>query len=369
MNLNLNRVIYWLINFSKIKKSNLFIFFKLAIAQLELGHSLPVLHSKFKPLNIEFKNGEPEQLITLRCEVSGNPLPKFKWSLDGYQLFSNVQIIDKNFIKLSERIDTSPPVTRLISEVQILIKNSKQSTNLGGIYSCVASNLLGTTQHFARLNIPGEIGIRKMPTQKLISGMNLNLNCPYFGFPVENIQWFKDSIKLPVNRRQSVFSNGTLIVYNAQKGTDDSLYECRVSQAGANRNQSVEVVIKRGPVLEEFNFPRNLELNMRARLVCTIITGDPPFKIRWLFNGRPILTSLQTSELDIANNDKNAKKEPEGKYLEGISLKVDEFSADLSFASVTEQHNGNYSCKVSNDVAIVEHTAQLKVNGKCSHLF
>lgn len=50
--------------------------------------------------------------------------------------------------------------------------------------------------------------------------------------------------------------------------------------------------------------------------------------------------------------------------MEGISLKVDEFSADLSFASVTEQHNGNFTCKVSNDVASSEHTAQLRVNGR-----
>lgn len=169
-----------------------------------------------------------------------------------------------------------------------------------------------------------------------------------------------DSIKLPVNKRQTVYANGTLIVHNAQKGTDDGQYECRVSQADLHRNQSVVVVIKKGPVLEEFSFPRNLELGMRARLHCTIISGDPPFTIQWLHDGEKLLTSSSKSPYD----DANEKTKPEGKRLDGISVKVDEFSADLSFASVTEHHNGNYSCKVFNDVASIEHTTQLKVNGR-----
>lgn len=148
--------------------------------------------------------------------------------------------------------------------------------------------------------------------------------------------------------------NGTLIVHNAQKGSDDGLYECRINQGEISRNQSVMVVIKKSPVLDEFNFPRNLELGMRARLVCTIISGDPPFFFEWFHNGQRILESAQ-----VYNDDKTS-----GKQLDGTSLKLDEFSADLSFASVTEHHNGNYTCKVSNDVASVEHTTQLKVNGK-----
>ena len=169
---------------------------------------------------------------------------------------------------------------------------------------------------------------------------------------------------MPVNRRQSVYSNGTLIVHNAQKGTDDGQYECKVNQGELNRNQTVLVVIKKGPVLEEFNFPRNLELNMRARLVCTIISGDPPFQFTWLHNNQPILTSSSPSSKLSYNEVDNNENKPEGKLLDGISLKIDEFSADLSFTSVTEHHNGNYSCKVSNDVASIEHTTQLKVNGK-----
>lgn len=166
-----------------------------AITRLELGHSPPVLHHQFKSINVEFRSKEhsesSEQLVSLKCEFSGNPLPKIHWLLDGQPLFSNNPPIDKSLVKLSERVDTSPPVTRLVSELQIQIKNAKESTNLGGLYSCIGSNLLGQIEHFARVNVEGEVGVREMPSRKLISGMPLILFCPYTGYPIDGIQWFK----------------------------------------------------------------------------------------------------------------------------------------------------------------------------------
>ena len=172
-----------------------------AITRLELGHSPPVLHAKFKSVNVGFAGkSSGEQLVSLKCEFSGNPLPKIQWLLDGQPLFANGQTvgqnIDKTLVKLSERVDTSPPVTRLASELQILIHNRKQSTSLGGLYSCLGSNLLGKVEHFARINVEGVVGVRAMPSRKLISGMPLMLFCPYTGYPIDSIQWFKGEFDL-----------------------------------------------------------------------------------------------------------------------------------------------------------------------------
>lgn len=160
------------------------------------------------------------------------------------------------------------------------------------------------------------------------------------------------------------------------------------------------------PVIEQFHFPRHLQLGMRARLVCTVISGDPPFTIRWLHNDTqiwtgsatgsrsPVLSSASASSFSSssssssssavvslsasASSSVSAPFQPttpsfsfvssasDQVQLTGVTGKVDEFSADLSFQSVSVQHNGNYTCEVHNDLASARHTAQLVVEGKKS---
>lgn len=111
------------------------------------------------------------------------------------------------------------------------------------------------------------------------------------------------------------------------------------------------------PVIEQFHFPRHLQLGMRARLVCTVISGDPPFNIRWLHNETAIWTGSWFG-------DSKSKMVGQGQVrLTGVAGKVDEFSSDLSFQSVSVEHNGNYTCEVHNELASAQHTAQLIVEG------
>lgn len=90
-----------------------------------------------------------------------------------------------------------------------------------------------------------------------------------------------------------------------------------------------------------FRFPANLTLGKRAGILCVILDGEPPFKFSWLKDGR-----------EVAN-------------LEGISTAVvDEFTSTLTIARLGALSNGNYSCKVSNNVGTDEKYDILKVNGE-----
>jgi hypothetical protein len=123
------------------------------------------------------------------------------------------------------------------------------------------------------------------------------------------------------------------------------------------------------PVIEQFHFPRHLQLGMRARLVCTVISGDPPFNIRWLHNGTQIWTGSATGSRLPARSSSfgtatsSYSSIADHVQLSGVTGKVDEFSADLSFQSVSVEHDGNYTCEVHNDLASARHTAQLVVEG------
>lgn len=80
---------------------------------------------------------------------------------------------------------------------------------------------------------------------------------------------------------------------------------------------------------------------MRARLVCTVIRGDPPFLFQWFKNNELI-------DLTINN----------------IVTRTDDFSSDLIFNRLTTGHNGNYTCVVSNNLASDSYSASLDVDGK-----
>lgn len=64
------------------------------------------------------------------------------------------------------------------------------------------------------------------------------------GYPIETIQWERDGQTLPVNRRQRVYTNGTLIIEQTQRTEDAGTYTCQASNRQRNTaRRDVEVQI------------------------------------------------------------------------------------------------------------------------------
>lgn len=105
---------------------------------------------------------------------------------------------------------------------------------------------------------------------------------------------------------------------------------------------STRLELLAAPLIVPFEFPKNIQMGMRVRLLCSIMQGDPPFTFSWLKDGK----ALDPSPLSLG-------------------VRSDDFSMDLTFARVTPRHNGNYTCLASNDAATVSHSALLVVDGKC----
>lgn len=74
-----------------------------------------------------------------------------------------------------------------------------------------------------------------------------------------------------------------------------------------------------------------------------VAQGDQPLQIKWLKDGKLIESS----------NDQIASVRT-----------IDQFSVALVIENLSAVHNGNYTCQVANDAAIVSHTAELLVNSK-----
>lgn len=126
-------------------------------------------------------------------------------------------------------------------------------TKDGGLYKCVAASKVGVVEHKARLNIHGMPYVKPMEKKSIVSGETLVVNCPVAGYPIESIVWERENRVLPINRKQKVFPNGTLIIENIERNSDAATYTCVAKAAdgyAARGTLEVEVMGK----LKNFDF-------------------------------------------------------------------------------------------------------------------
>lgn len=64
----------------------------------------------------------------------------------------------------------------------------------GGLFSCKATNDVGTVQHSSRINVFGPPTIRAMPNITALAGDVTILPCPAGGHPLSSITWSRGTI-------------------------------------------------------------------------------------------------------------------------------------------------------------------------------
>lgn len=94
------------------------------------------------------------------------------------------------------------------------------------------------------------------------------------------------------------------------------------------------------PKISPFYAEDTLHVGDRASLTCSVTKGDLPLTISWHKDSRTLEPSHTIS-----------------------ITQVDQFTSILVIDSLSPEHNGNYSCVVTNFAATVSHTQQLLVNG------
>ena len=63
----------------------------------------------------------------------------------------------------------------------------------------------------------------------MVAGLDVYLRCPVAGFPISSVTWQRAGDILPIHLRQTVFSNGTLLVRKVEGAADKGEYSCSVS--------------------------------------------------------------------------------------------------------------------------------------------
>ncbi|XP_071567218.1 Down syndrome cell adhesion molecule 1 isoform X9 [Temnothorax nylanderi] len=307
-----------------------------ATAELKLG-------GRFEPPQIRQAFAEetlqPGPSMFLKCVASGNPTPEITWELDGKRL-SN-----------TERLQVGQYVT-VNGDVVSHLNISSIHTNDGGLYKCIAASKVGAAEHSARLNVYGLPFIRHMDKKAIVAGETLRVTCPVAGYPIESIVWERDTRVLPINRKQKVFPNGTLIIENVERMSDQATYTCVARNAqGYSARGTLEVQVMVAPQLAPFTFgDEAANAGEMATVQCAVIKGDLPIDIIWSFNGRVI---------DIANGafDEHNYDNPDI-----VISRSSKRASQLTIESVAARHAGEYSCTASNTAGTATHSSVLSVN-------
>ncbi|XP_060864231.1 cell adhesion molecule Dscam2 isoform X46 [Metopolophium dirhodum] len=293
-------------------------------AELKLG-------GRFEPPHIkEYFNDntmQPGVSLHLKCIASGNPTPEINWELDSKRLSS------------TERLRIGQHIT-MAGEVVSYLNISSVHTNDGGHYRCVAVSKVGTAEHTAHLNVYGLPFIRPMDKKNIVSGENLFVTCPVAGYPLESITWERDNRQLPINRKQKVFPNGTLIIENVERSSDQATYTCVARNAqGHTAKGNLEVQVMVLPHIVPFSVDEKVRSGDSIQLNCHVSKGDKPLELNWLFNDDEL-----SSELSVT------------------TTKLGSSSSVLTIGTVSAAHTGKYTCIASNRIGSYDYSTYINVD-------
>ncbi|XP_058830695.1 cell adhesion molecule Dscam2 isoform X41 [Topomyia yanbarensis] len=299
-----------------------------ASAELKLGGRFdpPVIREAFPE-----ETRHPGPSVFLKCVAGGNPTPEISWELDGKKITN------------SERYQVGQYVT-VNGDVVSHLNISTIHSNDGGLYKCIASSKVGVAEHSAKLNVYGLPYVRTMEKKSIVAGETLFVTCPVAGYPIDSIVWERDNRQLPINRKQKVFPNGTLIIENVERNSDQATYTCVAKNSeGYTARGTLEVAVMVSPKIAPFVFGEEaLNYGDSASVQCNIISGDMPIMIEWFFNGVPVSQTNFADNVNIADFGKRTKA--------------------LAIDGVDARHAGNYTCKATNRASSAYHSTELIVN-------
>ncbi|XP_058052893.1 vascular endothelial growth factor receptor kdr-like isoform X1 [Ahaetulla prasina] len=287
---------------------------------------------------IDFSNTE---LVTkgrehsLQCTASGWPLPSIYWEWEPCNHADNQcnQRGEKIKVQKTVRHETPYLANRIkdIKNMQFIHGNmlkvlstlTMTSSNISGIYYCVASNKLGIEERSIRFYITDMQSSLEADSQMTaIVTSRVQMTCKCSKYLYDHLTWYDPTLQeVPTALTQKKVDNYSislvLEIHNVSQA-HAGLYKCRASSYH-NRTKQLEkstmlsIKFKTVPYIME-NFT-DLEVNVSGTIILECkVNGTPKPAIAWLKNGHRITPA---SGISMENNTlviERVKKDDEGHY-------------------------------------------------------
>ncbi|XP_072176576.1 hemicentin-1-like [Diadema setosum] len=221
------------------------------------------------------------QSVTLQCEAIAFPAPTITWLKDGV------------------RVSTRPGVTIRNGGGDLHLNSTREGDS--GIYTCVASNDVGTQSLDILLKVqePPVVYLRDdLQHVQVVAGGDISLDCPTTGYPKPEVNWFKND-RLLSRDEVDIDEDNTLFI-PAASVEDAAKYTCLAINDAGNSSISVNVSVSVKPVIENSNIPEEVIvlLNNPVTLRCEVEVSVPQARVQWLKFGVPVREDSNVHILD-----------------------------------------------------------------------
>ncbi|XP_058246105.1 hemicentin-1 isoform X2 [Hemibagrus wyckioides] len=207
--------------------------------------------------------------MTLECRSDSERPPEIQWYRDGIK------------VQLGGRIQSIAAGQYLeIGDVR---------TEDGGLYSCVVSNMAGSSslQFHVQILLPPVIKEGSSLVTAHASQIVV-LPCEVEGDSTPSVLWRKNGVPVLFDKRFVSLPDGSLRIQSVQL-TDAGRYYCSVSNKVGSDQRSMELRVYVGPSISPGPFNVTMTMGQRAVLGCES-SGVPLPRVSWKRNGQALNT-------------------------------------------------------------------------------
>uniref|UniRef100_A0A8C9DLV3 Hemicentin-1 n=1 Tax=Prolemur simus TaxID=1328070 RepID=A0A8C9DLV3_PROSS len=218
-------------------------------------------------------------LISLLCESSGIPPPNLIWKKKGSPVLAD-----------------SMGRVRILSggrQLQISVAEKPDA----GLYTCVASNVAGTTKKDYNLQVyirPTITNSGSHPTEISVTrGKNVSLECEVQGIPQPTVTWMKDGRPLTKARGVEILDEGRILQLKNIHVSDTGRYVCVAVNAAGMADRKYDLSVHAPPsIIGNHGAPENISVVEKNSVSLTCeASGIPLPSITWLKDGWPVSLS------------------------------------------------------------------------------
>ncbi|KFO28580.1 Hemicentin-1 [Fukomys damarensis] len=218
-------------------------------------------------------------LITLVCESSGIPPPNLIWKKKGSPVLA----------------DSVGRVRMLSGGRQLQISVAKKAD--AGLYTCVASNVAGTTKKDYNLQVyirPIITNSGSHPTEIVATrGKTVSLECEVQGMPKPTVTWMKDGRPLTKGRGAELLDDGHILQLKNILVSDTGRYVCVAMNVAGMSDKKYDLNVHVSPsIVGNHGTPENISVVEKNSVSLTCeASGIPLPSITWLKDGWPVSLS------------------------------------------------------------------------------